>query len=188
LTIILAMTGDDLRDFVNQKLFSYLHGFKQKASGPNTIEYKIGEIFGRSKTRSPAAIICGRSSSTSMPCASAPNPKSTSSRTFMKPRSRTWATRGATAANITPPGRLSGPWCRRSGPGSATRFMTGPAARRASCARPSIICAPGRILTTQDFATLQTRTFYGNEMKSLAIRYRHHESDPAHQYPGGKPG
>jgi type I restriction enzyme M protein len=40
-----ALIGDDLRDFVNQKLFPYLHGFKQKATGPNTIEYKIGEIF-----------------------------------------------------------------------------------------------------------------------------------------------
>ena len=38
-------TGDDLRDFVDKKLFPYLQGFKQKASGPNTIEYKIGEIF-----------------------------------------------------------------------------------------------------------------------------------------------
>jgi type I restriction enzyme M protein len=46
-----ALTGDDLRDFVNQKLFLYLHGFKQKASGPNTIEYKIGEIFGETKNK-----------------------------------------------------------------------------------------------------------------------------------------
>jgi type I restriction enzyme M protein len=46
-----AMTGDDLRDFVNQKLFPYLHGFKQKASGPRTIEYKIGEIFGEIKNK-----------------------------------------------------------------------------------------------------------------------------------------
>src|SRR6266478_1357946 len=46
-----AMTGDDLRDFVNQKLFPYLQGFKQKASGPNTIEYKIGEIFGEIKNK-----------------------------------------------------------------------------------------------------------------------------------------
>jgi type I restriction enzyme M protein len=46
-----ALTGDDLRDFVNAKLFPYLHGFKQKASGPNTIEYKIGEIFGEIKNR-----------------------------------------------------------------------------------------------------------------------------------------
>ncbi|MBI5285520.1 MAG: type I restriction-modification system subunit M N-terminal domain-containing protein, partial [Chloroflexi bacterium] len=46
-----AMTGDDLRDFVNLKLVPYLHGFKQKASGPNTIEYKIGEIFGEIKNK-----------------------------------------------------------------------------------------------------------------------------------------
>jgi len=46
-----ALTGDDLRDFVNVKLFPYLHSFKQKASGPNTIEYKIGEIFGEIKNK-----------------------------------------------------------------------------------------------------------------------------------------
>jgi type I restriction enzyme M protein len=33
------------------KLVPYLHGFKQKASGPNTIEYKIGEIFGEIKNK-----------------------------------------------------------------------------------------------------------------------------------------
>ena len=46
-----ALTGDDLRDFVSGKLFPYLHGFKAKASGPNTLEYKIGEIFGEIKNK-----------------------------------------------------------------------------------------------------------------------------------------
>ncbi len=46
-----AMVGDDLISFVNQKLFPYLHGFKERASGPNTIEYKIGEIFGEIKNK-----------------------------------------------------------------------------------------------------------------------------------------
>ena len=46
-----ALSGDDLRDFVNQKLFPYLAGFKQRASGPNTIEYKIGEVFGEIKNK-----------------------------------------------------------------------------------------------------------------------------------------
>ncbi len=46
-----ALSGDDLRDFVNQKLFPYLHAFKQKATSPNTIEYKIGEIFGEIKNK-----------------------------------------------------------------------------------------------------------------------------------------
>ena len=46
-----SMTGDDLHDFVNLRLFPYLTGFKQKASGPDTIEYKIGEIFGEIKNK-----------------------------------------------------------------------------------------------------------------------------------------
>lgn len=46
-----AKIGDDLRDFVNLKLFPYLSSFKQKASSANTIEYKIGEIFGEIKNK-----------------------------------------------------------------------------------------------------------------------------------------
>jgi type I restriction enzyme M protein len=46
-----ALIGDDLQEFVDDKLFPYLHGFKQKAPGPNTIEYKIGEIFGEIKNK-----------------------------------------------------------------------------------------------------------------------------------------
>lgn len=46
-----ALTGDDLREFVDRKLFPYLHSFKQKAAGPNTLEYKIGEIFGELKNK-----------------------------------------------------------------------------------------------------------------------------------------
>ena len=46
-----AKTGDDLREFVDRELFPYLHGFKQKASGPDTIEYKVGEIFGEIKNK-----------------------------------------------------------------------------------------------------------------------------------------
>jgi type I restriction enzyme M protein len=46
-----ALTGDDLIDYVNQELFPYLQGFKQRATAPDTIEYKIGEIFGEIKNR-----------------------------------------------------------------------------------------------------------------------------------------
>lgn len=41
-----AMTGPDLVQFVDLKLFPYLADFKQKAGdNPKSIEYKIGEIF-----------------------------------------------------------------------------------------------------------------------------------------------
>lgn len=40
-----AMTGDDLILFVNGKLFPYLAKFKETTQGPDSTEYKIGEIF-----------------------------------------------------------------------------------------------------------------------------------------------
>ena len=44
-----ALTGTDLIEYVDGELFPYLKAFKQKAVNPNTIEYKIGEIFGEIK-------------------------------------------------------------------------------------------------------------------------------------------
>lgn len=47
-----AMTGPDLVQFVDLKLFPYLASFKQKAiDNPKTIEYKIGEIFSELKNK-----------------------------------------------------------------------------------------------------------------------------------------
>ncbi|MBC8767356.1 N-6 DNA methylase [Arenibacter sp. BSSL-BM3] len=47
----IAMTGPDLIQFVDQKLFPYLAGFKLTADNPQTIEYKIGEIFSELKNK-----------------------------------------------------------------------------------------------------------------------------------------
>ncbi|MDE5415473.1 class I SAM-dependent DNA methyltransferase [Alkalihalobacterium chitinilyticum] len=40
-----ALTGDDLKEFVNNELFPYLKKFKLDATSADTLEYKIGEIF-----------------------------------------------------------------------------------------------------------------------------------------------
>lgn len=46
-----AMTGADLVEYVEGTLFPYLRGFKQRAASPDTIEYKIGEIFSEIKPK-----------------------------------------------------------------------------------------------------------------------------------------
>ena len=53
-----ALTGDDLLDFVNQRLFPYLASFKQTTDNPRSINYKIGEIFNevRNKLQSGYAL------------------------------------------------------------------------------------------------------------------------------------
>jgi type I restriction enzyme M protein len=46
-----ALTGDDLKEFVDSKLFPYLKNFRNTAERADTIEYKIGEIFHELKNK-----------------------------------------------------------------------------------------------------------------------------------------
>jgi len=46
-----ALTGDDLKDFVDRKLFPYFKKFRTDAERADTIEYKIGEIFTELKNK-----------------------------------------------------------------------------------------------------------------------------------------
>lgn len=46
-----ALSGDDLKDFVEHELFPYFKKFKTDAESPDTIEYKIGEIFSEIKNK-----------------------------------------------------------------------------------------------------------------------------------------
>lgn len=47
----IALSGDDLKDFVDQELFPYFKKFKTDAESADTIEYKIGEIFSEIKNK-----------------------------------------------------------------------------------------------------------------------------------------
>ncbi len=40
-----ALTGADLIDFVNGKFFPYLKHFRERTDNPDSLDYKIGEIF-----------------------------------------------------------------------------------------------------------------------------------------------
>jgi type I restriction enzyme M protein len=46
-----ALTGDDLKEFVDNKLFPYLRKFRTEAKSSDTVEYKIGEIFTELKNK-----------------------------------------------------------------------------------------------------------------------------------------
>lgn len=46
-----AQTGPDIINFVDNQLFPYLAKFRDKTDNPDTIEYKIGEIFSEIKNK-----------------------------------------------------------------------------------------------------------------------------------------
>jgi type I restriction enzyme M protein len=163
-----AQTGDDLRDFVNGKLFPYLHAFKEKATGPNTIEYKIGEIFGEIKNKISGGYnlreiidhideLRFRSQ----------NEKHELSHLY-EAKIRNMGNAGRNGGEYYTPRPLIRAIVQVVQPRIGEKIYDG------ACGSAGFLCESFDYiksrtkLTTKDLKTLQERTFYGKEKKSLA--------------------
>jgi len=163
-----AQTGDDLRDFVNQKLFPYLHGFRQRATGPNTIEYKIGEIFGEIKNK----ISSGYNLREIIDHIDELHFRSQTEKHELshlyEAKIRNMGNAGRNGGEYYTPRPLIRAMVQVVNPQIGERIYDG------AVGSAGFLCEsfdymrrkPG--LTTHDLDTLQTRTFYGKEKKSLA--------------------
>lgn len=98
-----ALTGDDLIDYVNRDLFPYLQSFKQRAPNPDTIEYKIGEIFSeiKNKFQSGYSLRDALEYMDALQFRSQKQKHELSHLYEARPRSRIWVMRAAMAGNIT---------------------------------------------------------------------------------------
>jgi type I restriction enzyme M protein len=163
-----AMTGDDLRDFVNGKLFPYLHGFKQRASGPQTIEYKIGEVFGEIKNR----IQSGYNLRDVIELVDELRFRSQTEKHELshlyEAKIKNMGNAGRNGGEYYTPRPLIRAMIQVVAPKIGERIYDG------ACGSAGFLCEafdylsqqPG--LTTSDQKTLQRSTFYGKEKKSLA--------------------
>ena len=163
-----ALTGDDLRDFVDRKLFPYLHGFKQKAEGPNTIEYKIGEIFGEIKNR----IHSGYNLREIIDHVDELRFRSQAEKHELsylyEAKIKNMGNAGRNGGEYYTPRPLIRAMIQVSKPKIGERIYDG------ACGSAGFLCESFDYLkaqpnlTTADLNTLQERTFYGKEKKSLA--------------------
>ena len=162
------MTGDDLLAFVNLKLFPYLHGFKQKASGPNTIEYKIGEIFGEIKNK----IQSGYNLREVIDTVDAlrfrsQNEKHELSHLY-EAKIKNMGNAGRNGGEYYTPRPLIRAIVKVVSPRIGETVYDGAVGSAGFlCEAYDFMKSQGR-LTTKDLAALQTQTFYGKEKKSLA--------------------
>jgi len=163
-----ALTGDDLRDFVNQKLFPYLHGFKAKADSPATIEYKIGEIFGEIKNK----ISSGYTMRDIIDHIDELRFRSQTEKhelsALYEEKIKRMGNAGRNGGEYYTPRPLIRAMIQVTNPKIGERIYDG------ACGSAGFLCEafdylvnkPG--LTTSDLKTLQERTLYGKEKKSLA--------------------
>lgn len=162
-----ALTGDDLRDFVNQKLFPYLGGFKQRASGPNTIEYKIGEVFGEIKNK----IQSGYNLRDVIELVDELRFRSQTEKHELshlyEAKIKNMGNAGRNGGEYYTPRPLIRAMIKVTDPKIGERIYDG------ACGSAGFLCEAFDYLSPKatkadDLKTLQTKTFYGKEKKSLA--------------------
>ncbi|MDD5201435.1 MAG: N-6 DNA methylase, partial [Terrimicrobiaceae bacterium] len=163
-----ALTGDDLRDFVGGKLFPYLHGFKQRATGPDTIEYKIGEIFGEIKNK----VTSGYNLREIIDHIDALRFRSQTEKHELshlyEAKIKNMGNAGRNGGEYYTPRPLIRAIVRVLQPRIGETIYDGAVGSAGFLCEAFEYLKAGKNLTTKDLTTLQTRTFYGKEKKSLA--------------------
>ena len=162
-----ALTGDDLIAFVNTDLFPYLTGFKERANGPDTIEYKIGEIFREIKNR----LQSGYSLRDALELVDAlrfrsQNEKHELSHLY-EAKIRNMGNAGRNGGEYYTPRPLIRAMVKVIDP-KIGETIYDPACGSAGFLCESYVYMRATKLTTERLEALQTSTFYGKEKKSLA--------------------
>jgi type I restriction enzyme M protein len=163
-----ALTGDDLRDFVSLKLFPYLHSFTQKATGPNTIEYKIGEIFGEIKNKIQSGYNLREIIDHIDELRFRSQTEKHELSHLYEAKIKNMGNAGRNGGEYYTPRPLIRAIVQVVQPKIGERIYDGAVGSAGFlCESFEYMKAKGK-LTTKDLTTLQTRTFYGKEKKSLA--------------------
>ena len=163
-----ALTGADLIRFVDKKLFPYLHGFRQKASGPNTIEYKIGEIFGEIKNKIHSGYNLREIIDHIDELRFRSQTEKHELSHLYEAKIKNMGNAGRNGGEYYTPRPLIRAMVQVVHPVIGERIYDG------ACGSAGFLCEAydhlktKKGLTTKDIKTLQSRTFYGKEKKSLA--------------------
>ena len=163
-----ALVGDDLIDFANRELFPYLSGFKQRADNSNTIEYKIGEIFDevKNKFQSGYSLRDALEYMDELQFRSQQEKHELSE--LYEAKIRNMGNAGRNGGEYYTPRPLIRAMIQATKPQIGEKVYDG------ACGSAGFLCEAYDYmkekseLTTNDVQTLQTRTFYGKEKKSLA--------------------
>ena len=163
-----ALTGDDLRDFVNQQLFPYLANFKQSADGTCSVHDKIGEIFSelRNQLQSGYALRDVINKVDKLRFSRSADKHELS--VLYENKIKKMGNAGRNGGEYYTPRPLINSIVQVINPKIGEKIYDG------ACGSAGFLCAAydqmrrGKILSAGEYTILQTNTFYGKEKKSLA--------------------
>jgi type I restriction enzyme M protein len=162
-----ALTGDDLRDFVNEKLFPYLRTFKQQAEAADTIAYKIGEIFTELKNRLQSGYNLREVINLIDQLRFRTHAEKHEMSHLYEDKIKNMGNAGRNGGEYYTPRPLITTIVKVVAPKIGDKIYDG------ACGSAGFLCEAfaylnKKGLSTKDWETLQKKTFYGKEKKSLA--------------------
>jgi len=164
----MALTGDDLIDFVNNKLFPYLRQFKTGAQSADTIEYKIGEIFTEIKNKVQSGYNLREVINLVDELRFMTNTEKHEMSALYEDKIKNMGNAGRNGGEYYTPRALIRTIVKVVAPQIGERVYDGAVGSAGFLVESFDYMKSQHQLSTADMDTLQKRTFFGKEKKSLA--------------------
>ena len=163
-----ALTGDDLREFVDLKLFPYLKKFKVNAESPDTIEYKIGEIFSELKNKIQSGYNLREVVNLINDLRFQSHAEKHEMSHLYEDKIKNMGNAGRNGGEYYTPRPLIKAVVQVAAPKIGDKIYDGAVGSAGFLCEAFEYLKASKNLTTKDVDTLQKKTFYGKEKKSLA--------------------
>lgn len=163
-----ALTGDDLTDFVNGKLFTYLKKFKADAESADTLEYKIGEIFSELKNRIQSGYNLREVINLIDQLRFRTHTEKHEMSHLYEDKIKNMGNAGRNGGEYYTPRPLIKTIVKVVAPEIGNKIYDGAVGSAGFLVEAFEYLKHNKKLTTSDVTTLQKKTFYGKEKKSLA--------------------
>lgn len=163
-----ALTGDDLKEFVDHKLFPYLKKFKTNAESADTIEYKIGEIFNELKNRIQSGYNLREVINLINELRFRSHVEKHEMSHLYEDKIKNMGSAGRNGGEYYTPRPLIKTIVQVVAPEIGNKIYDGAVGSAGFLCEAFEYLKVSKNLTTKDADTLQKKTFYGKEKKSLA--------------------
>ncbi|RYZ28174.1 MAG: SAM-dependent DNA methyltransferase, partial [Chitinophagaceae bacterium] len=160
--------GDDLKEFVDHQLFPYLKKFKTSAEAADTIEYKIGEIFSELKNRLQSGYNLREVINRIDELRFRTHAEKHEMSHLYEDKIKNMGNAGRNGGEYYTPRPLIRTIVKVVAPEIGQKIYDGAAGSAGFLVEAFDYLRSSKKLTTSDITTLQKKTFYGKEKKSLA--------------------
>lgn len=163
-----AATGEDLKNFVDHDLFPYLKKFKTEADSPDTIQYKIGEIFSELKNKVQSGYNLREVINKIDELRFRTHAEKHEMSHLYEDKIKNMGNAGRNGGEYYTPRPLIKTIVKVVAPEIGDTIYDGAAGSAGFLVEAFEYLKANKNLTTKDIETLQKKTFYGKEKKSLA--------------------